>query len=79
MSRTDTARTVFDTFDIDGDGYLTAGEFRKVLAELGVGDLTEAQAQALLDRQDADGDGTVSFEEFLAAYRRTEQGGAEHG
>lgn len=74
MSGNDTARTVFDTFDVDKDGFLTPDEFRQVMAELGVADLSAAQARALLGRQDADGDGTVSFEEFLDAYQRTGRG-----
>jgi Ca2+-binding EF-hand superfamily protein len=67
----DTARTVFDSFDVNKDGLLTATEFHQVMMELGVTGHTVEQAQALLDRQDADGDGTVSFEEFWGAYQRT--------
>jgi Ca2+-binding EF-hand superfamily protein len=66
----DTARTVFDSFDVNQDGRLTAAEFHQVMTELGATGHTVAQAQALLDRQDADGDGTVSFEEFWDAYQR---------
>ena len=69
MSGIDTARTVFDTFDVNKDGFLTSTEFHQVLKELGVADLTVEQAQALLDRQDTDGDGRVSFDEFWAAYQ----------
>ncbi|WP_255947413.1 EF-hand domain-containing protein [Streptomyces odontomachi] len=70
MTGNDTARTVFDTFDVNKDGFLTPDEFRQVMSELGVADLTATQARTLLGRQDADGDGTVSFEEFLSAYER---------
>ncbi|GHJ35648.1 EF-hand domain-containing protein [Streptomyces sp. TS71-3] len=71
MAGIETARTVFDSFDVNKDGFLTSAEFQQVMKELGAADLTLEQAQALLDRQDADGDGTVSFEEFWAAYQRS--------
>ncbi|GHH84796.1 calcium-binding protein [Streptomyces sulfonofaciens] len=74
MTGIDTARTVFDAFDVNGDGLLTAAEFRQVMAELGVATLTLEEAQALLDRQDTDADGTVSFDEFWNAYQRSGRG-----
>lgn len=73
MTGIDTARTVFDTFDVNKDGFLTATEFRQVMTELGVADLTLEQAQALLDRQDTDSDGTVSFDEFWSAYQHAQR------
>lgn len=70
MADIDKARAVFDSFDLDHDGAVTAAELSRVLADLGGAEVTEAQAQELLGRQDADRDGTVSFDEFWAAYQR---------
>lgn len=62
------ARAIFDQFDVDGDGHLTADELRSVLAELTGGvELSREVAQSLIDGQDANGDGLLSFEEFWAA------------
>ena len=62
------AREIFDQFDVNGDGSLTATELSKVLAELGGGaPLDESVAQSLIDGPDADGDGRLSFEEFWTA------------
>lgn len=61
------ARKVFDRYDVDGDGQLTADEYRKVVEELGESDVTQEAAQALIDTIDRDGDRKVSFEEFRAS------------
>lgn len=39
------ARKVFERYDIDGDGLVTAAEYRKVVAELEGSEITESQAQ----------------------------------
>lgn len=61
------ARKVFERYDIDKDGQVTAEEYRKVIAELEGSEITEAQAQDLIDSLDTDGDRKMSFEEFWAA------------
>lgn len=61
------ARKVFDSYDVDGDGLVTADEYRKVVSELEGSQITEAQAQGLIDSLDTDGDRQVTFEEFWAA------------
>ncbi|MFD3578530.1 EF-hand domain-containing protein [Streptomyces sp. NPDC058644] len=60
------ARKVFDRYDLDGDGQITAKEYRQVVAELNGEHLTDEQAQRFIDVLDTDGDGTMSFEEFWA-------------
>ncbi|MEV0523965.1 EF-hand domain-containing protein [Streptomyces sp. NPDC050439] len=60
------ARKVFDRYDLDGDGQITATEYRQVVAELNGEHLTDEQAQRFIDVLDTDGDGTMSFEEFWA-------------
>ncbi|ANZ20156.1 EF-hand domain-containing protein [Streptomyces noursei] len=61
------ARKVFERYDLDGDGQVTAEEYQKVVAELEGSEITEAQAQELIDSLDTDGDRKMSFEEFWAA------------
>lgn len=62
------AREIFDQFDVNGDGYLTAAELGKVMGELSGGPaLDESVAQSLIDGKDANGDGVLSFEEFWQA------------
>ncbi|WP_248962277.1 EF-hand domain-containing protein [Sphaerisporangium perillae] len=50
----------FESMDGDGDGYITDAEFSEHFPGL------PAEALAALDREaDADGDGRLSFEEFI--------------
>ncbi|MCF6524094.1 EF-hand domain-containing protein [Streptomyces sp. JJ36] len=56
-------------FDRDGDGFVTAAEFHKAMAELGDVHYTESMAQAVLNTKDRNADGKLSFEEFLEAHR----------
>jgi hypothetical protein len=65
------AETIFDFFDLDHDGEITAAEFGAALAALataagrpGVLSLSDAQLDALVARFDGDGSGTVSVAEF---------------
>ena len=60
------ARKVFDSYDLDGDGQITAKEYQQVVAELRDEHLSEEEAQRFIDALDTDGDGTMSFEEFWA-------------
>lgn len=69
MADIDKARAVFDNFDLDKDGRITASELTQVLSDLG-GSFTDEQSRKLLGLQDGDGDGTLSFDEFWDAYQR---------
>ncbi|MFE2278110.1 EF-hand domain-containing protein [Streptomyces sp. NPDC059454] len=64
------ARSVFERYDLDGDGLVTAEEYRQVVAELEGGEITESEAQGLIDSLDTDGDRRMSFDEFWAAMNR---------
>ncbi|WP_419994869.1 EF-hand domain-containing protein [Streptomyces boninensis] len=66
------ARKVFDKFDLNGDGQVTAAEFQQVMLELGDLDYTVGMAQAVLNSKDRDANGTLSFEEFLEVYKAAE-------
>ncbi len=69
-SSTDKLSFVFKIYDIDGDGFISNGELFKVLKMMVGDNLADTQLQQLVDKTiinaDADGDGKVSFKEFLA-------------
>ena len=62
------ARKAFDRFDVDGDGLITAAEYKSVMAQLGDFQVTETVAQAIINKKDGNGDGVLSFEEFWTSY-----------
>ena len=57
----------FQVFDSDGSGELDAEEFREALAQFGFEDKDEQDA--MFREIDADGGGTVSWDEFLRWWR----------
>jgi Ca2+-binding EF-hand superfamily protein len=60
------ARTHFQRIDADGDGVITAAEFKTALAQGGDWNVTESVAEAIISTRDLDGDKTLSFDEFWA-------------
>ncbi|EGB04422.1 hypothetical protein AURANDRAFT_15750, partial [Aureococcus anophagefferens] len=58
-------KAFFRRLDEDGDGRVKRGELKRALAKLGV-PLSGAEADAVLDKFDADGDGTIDTKEFAA-------------
>ncbi|WP_323747425.1 EF-hand domain-containing protein [Catenulispora rubra] len=56
---------VFQLFDLDGDGLITAEELKDALAELGE-DVTVEDAAERISTGDTDNDGTLSLAEFQA-------------
>ncbi|WP_370414993.1 EF-hand domain-containing protein [Streptomyces fradiae] len=64
MADIESARTAFNKFDVDGDGFITAAEYKHVMAEMGDFYTTETVAEALIKQRDDNGDGKLSFEEF---------------
>ncbi|KAK1647416.1 hypothetical protein QYE76_065221 [Lolium multiflorum] len=58
------ASSVFDAFDKDGDGKVSASELRCGLGSTLGEDISEEDAAALLAAVDADGDGLLDQEEF---------------
>ncbi|XVV37295.1 EF-hand domain-containing protein [Streptomyces sp. CA-100214] len=66
MADIEEARRQFDRIDTDGDGYITAAEFKKALAQGGDWNVTESVAEAIIANRDLDGDKLMSFEEFWA-------------
>jgi len=57
-------RDIFRRFDMDHDGVITVGEFRKALEKFGFANLPEEFVVQLLKHFDVRGDGQVSYNEF---------------
>ncbi|AWW37440.1 MULTISPECIES: EF-hand domain-containing protein [Streptomyces] len=64
MADIEEARKQFERIDTDGDGEITAAEFKTALAQGGDWNVTEAVAEALIAHRDLDGDKMLSFDEF---------------
>ncbi|MBT3163312.1 EF-hand domain-containing protein [Streptomyces sp. Vc74B-19] len=64
MADIEEARKQFERIDTNGDGYITAAEFKTALAQGGDWNVTEAVADALIKSRDLDGDKLLSFDEF---------------
>jgi Ca2+-binding EF-hand superfamily protein len=57
----------FRALDRDGDGQISAPEFRQALRALDIG-LTAQHIDDVLELIDQDGDGTISFQEFIRMF-----------
>ncbi|WP_405602336.1 EF-hand domain-containing protein [Streptomyces sp. NBC_01410] len=64
------ARKAFDRYDLDGDGKITAAEYKSVMAQLGDFHVTEPVAEAVIKSKDGDGDGQLTFDEFWASLNK---------
>ncbi|MER5937194.1 EF-hand domain-containing protein [Streptomyces sp. NPDC001928] len=60
------ARKQFERIDADGDGSITAAEFKSALAQGGDWNVTDSVAEAIIKSRDLDGDKQLSFDEFWA-------------
>lgn len=58
-------REAFDAFDRNRDGLVSIDELLQVMGMLGE-EMTREEAEASLRRADSDGDGQLSYEEFVA-------------
>ncbi|MFD6332945.1 EF-hand domain-containing protein [Streptomyces niveus] len=67
MADNEEARKAFDRFDANGDGLITAAEYKSAMAQLGDFHVTETVAQAVINAHDSNNDGLLTFEEFLAS------------
>ncbi|MFG2132211.1 EF-hand domain-containing protein [Streptomyces sp. NPDC048751] len=66
MADIDEARKQFERIDTDGDGFITAAEFKTALAQEGDWNVTETVAEAIIKTRDLNGDKLLSFDEFWA-------------
>lgn len=58
------ARKQFERIDTNGDGFITAAEFKTALAQEGDWNVTESVAEVIIASRDLDGDKLLSFDEF---------------
>ena len=62
-------RMAFEAVDTDGSGHITAAELKKLFKDSGHGDdVTDADIDQLIKACDEDGDGKISFEEFVKGF-----------
>ncbi|MEU6283622.1 MULTISPECIES: EF-hand domain-containing protein [unclassified Streptomyces] len=66
MADIEEARKEFQRIDADGDGFITAAEFKSALAQGGDWNVTDTVAEAIIKTRDLNGDKVLSFEEFWA-------------
>ncbi|CAL4196181.1 unnamed protein product [Meganyctiphanes norvegica] len=57
-------KEAFAEFDINGDGFITVEELKKVLENLGE-TVTDEKADEFIREVDANGDGRISYDEFI--------------
>ncbi|MEW2165936.1 EF-hand domain-containing protein [Streptomyces sp. NPDC007084] len=66
MADIEEARKQFERIDTDGDGFITAAEFKTALAQGGDWNVTESVAEVIIAARDLNGDKLLSFDEFWA-------------
>jgi Ca2+-binding EF-hand superfamily protein len=66
VANIDEARKDFERIDTDGDGFITAAEFKTALAQGGDWNVTESVAEVIIKTRDLNGDKVLSFDEFWA-------------
>merc|ERR1719284_2299860 len=67
MKDTDTEEELieaFKVFDRDEDGFISAGELRSSMMNLGE-KLTDAEVDEMIREADMDGDGQINYDEFV--------------
>lgn len=57
-------REAFRVFDRDGNGVITADEFRHFMVHVGE-QFSEAEVDELIAEVDTDGNGSIDYEEFV--------------
>ncbi|MET7715797.1 EF-hand domain-containing protein [Streptomyces sp. NPDC005407] len=70
MADIEEARRAFERYDVNGDGLITAAEYKSVMAQLGDFNVTETVAEAVIKTKDTNGDGQLTFEEFWASLNK---------
>lgn len=67
----------FDLFDTDGDSHITRDDIRNVLVSAGQ-EPSKADLDAILLALDADGNGTIEFDEFMVITSTVALPGGKH-
>lgn len=70
MADIEEARKTFERFDADGDGFITAAEWKSAMAQMGDFHVTETVAEAVIGTKDTDKDKRLSFDEFWASLNK---------
>ncbi|MFG2503433.1 EF-hand domain-containing protein [Streptomyces sp. NPDC048441] len=70
MADIEEARRTFEQFDADGDGFITAAEWKSAMAKMGDFYVTETVAEAVIGAKDTDKDKRLSFDEFWASLNK---------
>ncbi|KAL6052024.1 Calcineurin subunit B type 2 [Balamuthia mandrillaris] len=74
-------RFAFQVYDIDNDGFISNGELFQVLKMMVGSNLDDVQLQNIVDKTiieaDLDGDGKISYDEFVKMITNTEELGAK--
>ncbi|GHC45945.1 EF-hand domain-containing protein [Streptomyces flavofungini] len=70
MADIEEARKTFERFDADGDGFITATEYKTAMAQMGDWNVTESVAEAIIKSKDTNGDKLLSFDEFWASLNK---------
>ncbi|MGI5472104.1 EF-hand domain-containing protein [Streptomyces sp. CA-132043] len=70
MADIEQAKATFARFDQNGDGLVTAEEFKHAMAEMGDPYVTGPVAEAVIKARDTDDDGLMSFDEFWTALQK---------
>ncbi|MGH4033659.1 EF-hand domain-containing protein [Actinomycetota bacterium Odt1-20B] len=70
MADIEEARKTFDRFDADGDGFITAAEWKTAMAQMGDFHVTETVAEAVIGTKDLNSDKKLSFDEFWASLNK---------
>ena len=60
-------KEAFDTFNTDGSGVMNATQFAQCLSRNDTTKISKQEAQEIINEFDKDGDGKLSFEEFMDA------------
>ena len=60
---------VFKEMDKDGSGQLTPAEVKAGFEKLGI-DISDSELTDTIGNADVDGDGKISYQEFLAAWSK---------
>ncbi|MEU1280962.1 EF-hand domain-containing protein [Streptomyces sp. NPDC005805] len=71
MADIEEARKAFDRYDADGDGFITAAEYKTAMAQMGDWNVTATVAAAVIAASDTDRDKLLSFDEFWASLNKS--------
>ena len=61
-------RKAFEKYDIDGNGFITRNEFRRIVEDKYQSTLMPSQVDALMDQADLNKSGEIDFDEFIKAF-----------